>query len=132
MTAKLISNRSASFRGGADGIGGRNLPDGIIGWVGMVNADAGDVLYLSAADVTSNDHPYLAYSLQAVGGPVTVELTLQNVGTALNPDPETQANVSWCNSTVVTPGTISTLVFGFSAMKITFTDAGSEFYVVSR
>ena len=132
MTAKLISNRSASFRGGADGIGGRNLPDGIVGWVGMVASEAGDVLYLSAADVTSNDHPYLAYSLQAVGGSVTVELTLQNVGTALNPDPEVQSNIAWCNPTVVAPGTISTLLFGFSAMKITFAAAGSEFYVVSR
>ncbi len=132
MTAKVISNRSAYFRGGADGIGGRNLPDGIIGWVGVIASKAGDTLYLSAADVTSNDHPYLAYSLQAVGGTVTVELTLQNVGTSTNPDPNVQDNISWCNSITVTPGTISTLLYGFAAMKITFTDAGTEFYVVSR
>lgn len=132
MTAKLISNRSAYRRGGADGIGGRNLPDGIIGWVGMVSGAAGDVLYLSAADVTSSDHPYLAYSFQAVGGSVTVEFTLQNVGTSTNPDPATQAQIAWANSLTVAPGTIETIAYGFAAVKVTFADKGSEFYIVSR
>jgi hypothetical protein len=82
MTAKVLGNRSAYFRGGSDGIGGRNLPDGNIGWVGITSNAEGDVAYLSAADVTSNDHPYLAYTIQAVGNPCTVEFTCQNVALA--------------------------------------------------
>jgi hypothetical protein len=53
------------------------------------------------------------------------------VGTSLNPDPLTQSQISWCNSTTVSPGTFSLILFGFAAMKITFA-ANGEFYVVSR
>jgi hypothetical protein len=132
MTAKILSNRSAYFRGGADGIGGRNLPDGLISWVGIVSNAATDVMYLSAADCTSSNHPYLAYTLQAVGGNVTVEFTCQNIGTSTNPDPNTQSMISWCNSVTVQPGTFSLITYGFAAMKISFSAAGTEFYVVAR
>lgn len=132
MTAKAIGNRSAYFRGGLDGIGGRNLPDGNIGWVGVTSNEAGDIALLSSADVTSNDHPYLGYTIQAVGHACTVEFTCQNVAMATNPDPEVQANVAWANSVTVTPGTFATVVFGFSAIKITFADAGTECYIVAR
>jgi len=133
MTVKVQGNRTAYPRGGgSDGIGGRNVTDGIIGWVGMVNSEAGDVVYLSASTVTSNNHPYLAYSLQAVGGDVTVEYSLQNTALATNPDPNVQAGISWCNSTTVSPGTLTLVTFGFSALKITFPTKGCEFYVVSR
>jgi hypothetical protein len=132
MTVKLQGNRSAYFKGGSDGIGGRSLPDGMLGWVGMVNSAAGDVVYLSSSEVTSNNHPYLAYTYQAVGGSVTVEYTCQNVATAVNPDPEVQANVAWCTGETVVPGTLTNVVHGFSAIKITFATAGCEFYIVSR
>lgn len=133
MAAKVLSNRSAYFRGGSDGIGRRNLPDGNIGWVGITSNTEGDVIYLSSADVTSNDHPYLAYTIQAVGHAVTVEFTCQNVGMATDPDPEVQANVAWCNSTTVSPGTFATITFGFSALKVTFSGgAGTECYIVCR
>lgn len=133
MTAKLISNRSSYFNsrnGSPSGIGGRNLPDGNISWVGIVGK-LGDVVYLSASDVTSNDKPYLGYAMQAVGGAHTVEFTLQNVATSTNPDPETQAMISWCDSTTVTPGTLTKAFFPFAALKITFA-ANGEFYVVAR
>lgn len=132
MTAKIISNRSAqnSRRNGPDGIGGRNLPDGNISWVGLVGK-SGDVAYLSASDVTSNDKPYVGYAFQAVGGSHTVEFTLQNVGTALNPDPLTQSQISWCDSTTVAPGALTKAFFPFAAIKITF-GADGEFYVVAR
>jgi hypothetical protein len=132
MTVKVQGNRSTYQKGGSLGIGGRNMPDGIISWVGMVNSEAGDVAYLSASDVTSSDHPYLAYSMQAVGGDVTVEYTLQNTAIATNPDPTVQTGVSWCNSTTVTPGTLAIVLFGFAAIKITFPTKGCEFYVVAR
>ena len=130
MTAKLISNRSAYFRNGADGIGGRNLPDGIISWVGVV-AKAGDVLYLSAADCTTTNKVDQGYYFQSVGGDVTVDHTLQNAAMAANPDPAVQASVDWCNPLTVTPGTILQSALGFSAIRITFS-ADGEFYVVAR
>jgi hypothetical protein len=131
MPVKVIGNRSSYFRGGQDGIGQANLPDGNIGWVGMTSDSEGGSIYLSAADVTSNDHPYLGYSIQAVGHTVTVEFTCQNQALAKNPDPQIQAGVAWANSTTVTPGTLSTITFPFSAMKLTFA-AASECYVVCR
>jgi hypothetical protein len=133
MTAKVISNRSSYYnsrRGSPDGIGGRNLPDGNISWVGIVGK-AGDIVYLSASDVTSNDKPYVGYAMQAVGGSATVEFTLQNVATSTNPDPQTQAMISWCDSTTVAPGTLTKVFYPFSALKITF-GADGEFYVVAR
>lgn len=133
MTAKVIGNRSTYFRGGSDGIGRRNLPDGNIGWVGITSNAEGDVAYLSAVDVTSNDRPFLGYSIQAVGHAVTVEFTCQNSGLATDPDPSVQASVAWCNSTTVTPGTLAPINFPFSAMKIVFSGgAGTECYVVCR
>jgi hypothetical protein len=130
MTVKLQGNRAGYFRGGSDGIGGRSMPDGTIGWVGMVNSAAGDVIYLSASEVHSNNHPYLAYSMQVVGGDATVEFTLQNLGTSISN--ETGAAAAWCNSTTVAPGTLTTIVYGFAAIKITFPTKGCEFYIVAR
>jgi hypothetical protein len=130
MTVKLVSNRSSYFRGGVDGIGGRNLPDGIIGWVGLTGK-AGDVAYLSAADCTSTNKVDQGYYFQAIGGVVTVDFTLQNVATALNQDPTIQDGVDWCNAEPVTPGTILQSDLGFSAIRISFA-ADSEFYIVCR
>lgn len=130
MPAKMISNRSAYFRGGATGIGGRNLPSGIISWVGLVSNAADDVAFLSAADVTSNNHPYLGYAMQAVGGAVNVSFTLQNVGTSTNPD--SQAEIAWSAPTPVAAGDIVSVLVPFSAMRVTFAAKGTEFYVVAR
>ncbi len=130
MTVKLIGNRSAYFRGGVGGIGGRNLPDGIVSWVGMVGK-AGDILYLSAADCTATNKVDQGYYFQAIGSAVTVDHTLQNPGLACNEDPAVQAGVDWCNPLDVTPGTILQSTLGFSAIRITFAAAG-EFYVVAR
>lgn len=130
MAAKLMSNRSAYFRNGVDGIGGRNLPDGIISWVGLA-AKAGDVAYLSAADCTTTNKVDQGYYFQAIGGDVTVEHTLQNAGMAANPDPAVQASVDWCNLLTVAPGTITQSTLGFSVIRITFS-ADGEFYVVAR
>lgn len=144
MTAKIISNRSAYYdsRQGANGIGARNLPDGNISWVGIVGK-TGDVIYLSANDVTSNDKPYVGYAFQSIGGDHKVAFTLQNVGMSTNPDPDVQSGVVWCGApaTPVTPSTgtdltvpANTLVntfFPFAAIRVTFA-ADGEFYVVAR
>jgi hypothetical protein len=144
MTAKIISNRSSynNSRQGATGIGGRNLPDGNISWVGIVGK-AGDVIYLSANDVTSNDKPYVGWAFQAIGGAHKVAFTLQNVATSTNPDPEVQANVVWCNAPAspgtpssgtdltVPAGTMVNTFFPFAAIRVTFA-ADGEFYVVAR
>jgi len=130
MPAKLISNRSAYFRGGATGIGGRNLGNGIISWIGAISNAASDTIYLSAADVTSNNHPYLGYAMQAVGGSVSVYFTLQNIGTAT--DPNAQAAINWGTTTSVPAGAPIPVTVPFSAMKVVFAAAGTEFYVVAR
>ena len=134
MAAKKLGNRGPYFRGGSSsGIGIANMPDGNIGWVGATSNTQGDVLYFSSVEVTSNDHPYLAYTLQAVGFPVTVEFTCQNAALACDADPTVQNSVSWCNSTTVTPGTFATIAFGFSAITVICSGgAGSEFYCVAR
>jgi hypothetical protein len=130
MTAKMIGNRGSYNRGGADGIGIRNLNDGLIGWVGVVGK-AGDVMYLSAADCTSTNKVDQGYYFQAIGGTVTVDHTLQNCGMSTSKDPAVQAGVDWCNPLDVVPGTILQSVLGFSAIRITFA-ADGEFYVVAR
>lgn len=144
MTAKVISNRSAYYnsRQGASGIGHANMPDGNIGWVGIVGK-AGDVVYLTANDVTANDKPFVGWSLQAIGGAHKVAFTCQNEGMAIDPDPAVQSNVVWCQApttpgtmgapgdTTVTAGNILLVFFPFSAIRITFA-ADGEFYVVAR
>jgi hypothetical protein len=144
MTAKVISNRSSynNSRQGATGIGGRNLPDGNISWVGIVGK-AGDVLYLSAGDVTANDKPYVGWAFQSVGGDHKVAFTLQNVAMATDPDPQAQEMIVWCNAPAsfgtpssgtdltVPAGTLVNTFFPFSAIRVTFA-ADGEFYVVAR
>jgi hypothetical protein len=136
MTAKVIGNRSAYYRSrqGADGIGGRNLPDGNISWVGIIGK-SGDIVYLSASDVTANDKPYVGYAFQAIGGAHKVEFSLVNIATSTDPDPDLQALLTaqnaWCDSTTVTPGTLTKVFYPFAALKITFA-ADGEFYVVAR
>jgi hypothetical protein len=144
MTAKVISNRSAYYnsRQGASGIGHANLPDGNIGWVGIVGK-AGDVLYLNANDVTANDKPFVGWSLQAIGGAHQVAFTCQNAAMATDPDPNVQNSVVWCEAptspgtmgapgnTTITAGNILLIFFPFSAIRITFA-ADGEFYVVAR
>ncbi len=130
MPAKIISNRSAYFRGGPTGIGGRNLGNGIISWLGAISNAADDVILLSAADVTSNNHPYLGYAMQAVGGSVNVYFTLQNIGTAT--DPNAQPQINWGTATAVAAGAPVHVTVPFSAMKVEFAAAGTEFYVVAR
>jgi hypothetical protein len=144
MTAKVISNRASynNSRQGVGGIGGRNLPDGNISWVGIVGK-TGDVIYLSANDVTSNDKPYAGWAFQSIGGSHQVSFTLQNMATSTNPDPEVQANVVWCNAPAsfgtpssgtaltVPENTMVTVFFPFAAIRVTFA-ADGEFYCVAR
>jgi len=130
MVAKVISNRSAYFKGGADGIGISNQPDGIISWVGAVGK-AGDVAYFTAASCTSNNKLFQGYAFQSTGG-CTVDFTLQNAGLAANPDPAVQASVKWANTLTVPADTIVQPTINlFSCIRVTWTEAG-EFYVVSH
>jgi hypothetical protein len=144
MTAKLISNRSSynNSRQGIGGIGGRNLPDGNISWVGIVGK-AGDIVYLSANEVTSNDKPYVGWAFQSIGGDHLVAFTLQNVATATDADPDVQGNIVWCNAPTATgtpssgtdltvpDGTMVNTFFPFAAIRVTLA-ADGEFYVVAR
>lgn len=144
MTAKVISNRSSYYnsRQGASGIGHRNLPDGNIGWVGIVGK-AGDVVYLSANDVTANDKPFVGWSFQSVGGAHKVAFTLQNVATSTDADPNAQSMIKWAQAptvpgttggpgdTVVAADSIMLVFFPFAAIRVTFA-ADGEFYVVAR
>lgn len=144
MTAKVISNRSSYYnsRQGASGIGHNNLPDGNIGWVGIVGK-AGDVIYLSANDVTANDKPFVGWSFQSVGGSHKVAFTCANVAAATDADPNAQAMVKWCQApttpgstggpgdTVVAADSMLLTFFPFSAIRVTFA-ADGEFYIVAR
>jgi hypothetical protein len=130
MPAKIISNRSAYFRGGPTGIGGRNLGNGLISWIGAISNTAGDVIFLSAADVSSNNRINLGYAMQAVGGAVNVFFTLQNIGTAT--DPNSQPEINWGTATAVAAGAPVHVTVPFSAMKVVFAAAGTEFYCVAR
>lgn len=131
MTAKVIGNRAAStaYKSGNGGIGVAGDFNGGIGWVSVTGSEAGDFAFITAASLsTFVDRGYVFQTTSSV----TLEFTLQNSALATNPDPAVQSGVAWANSqTLAAADGLFARDFGFSVMKITFTEPG-EFYAISR
>lgn len=85
-----------------------------------VTGKAGDIKYVSVIDLVTVNNPGLALSAQAVGGDVSIALTLAPTDLAFNP----LQNISgiWVNETGVTAGPIVALPSIATALRITFTE----------
>lgn len=83
-----------------------------------VAGKAGEVRYVSSADLASVNMQGIQFLAQSIGGDVAIALTLAPVDLAFNPG---QTDI-WVNSTAVSPGGIVELPFIASAVKITFTE----------
>ena len=99
------------------GRGAMRTPFGRVTIVGKI----GDVKYLLTNDILATNGSGTSILAQAVGGDVSISLTLAPPDLALNPD---QSNV-WVNSTAVAEGGIVALPFLPTALKITFTEAAT-------
>lgn len=127
--AKVVGNRG-HYLNGVSGVGKAVLPDGTIGWNAVVGK-SGDVAYLAAASVHSNDRVQQGYYFQSGAG-ATVDFTLANANMATDASPGAQDNVQWANTlTVANDGTIVKAEVCFTAIRITFTGDG-EVYVLAR
>ncbi|QBQ74466.1 hypothetical protein BcepSauron_086 [Burkholderia phage BcepSauron] len=136
MAVKLQGNH-APYRNGVRGIGAASVPDGVIGWFGATSQADGDVAYVSVSELASNSRlPQLGFAFQAKGGSVKVAFTLSNAGLATDPDPAVQESVVWDTAGELTvPGTgaitMATIPV-FSALRLTFATAGTEFYAAAK
>lgn len=99
------------------GRGAMRTPFGRVTVVGKI----GDVVYQLTNDILATNGSGASILAQAVGGDVSISLTLAPPDLALNPD---QSNV-WVNSTAVAEGGIVALPFLPTALKITFTEAAT-------
>jgi hypothetical protein len=92
-----------------------------------VTGKTGEVKYVSVIDLVSINNPGLSLSAQAVGGNVSISLTLAPTDLALNP--VQNGSGIWVNATAVAVGPIVQLPSIATALRITFT-ASSTVYLV--
>jgi hypothetical protein len=92
-----------------------------------VTGKTGEVKYVSVIDLVTVNNPGLSLSAQAVGGAVSIALTLAPTDLAFNPIQN--ASGIWVNETPVAVGPIVPLPAIATALRITFT-ASSTVYLV--
>lgn len=108
-------------------IAGTTTPCGYV----QVTGKAGEVQYIRASEFLHSKFDQGAWC-QVVGGPVTLEYTLQNEALASNPEPDAQKLVSWVNKETISPGAIHSLnPVACTCLKVTFTNNGA-FFVLAR
>lgn len=132
MTIKVHGNYGPGARSHGGGIGGPNISQQSIGWVGVTASAAGDIAYIDSNTATGAVEPRLGYTFQSTVS-VTLDFTLTNAAQACSRDPNviSKLAVPWINATTVAAGTAYTLPHGFSALRATFSAPG-ELYIVAR
>lgn len=112
---------------GANGIGAQMRLIGI-GWSGYVGK-SGDYGFVTIQEVISQGLQ-LGMFAQSTGG-ATIELTMQNPGMVINPDPAVQATIAWDAPITLTAKKITEIPTLFTVAKITLT-ADGEVYLGGR
>lgn len=120
MRGNFPAQRTPSTGSGRSGV---RTPFGHMTVTGKI----GEVKYVSVIDLVTVNNPGLALSAQAVGGDVSIALTLAPTDLALNPIQN--ASGIWVDETPVAVGPIVPLPTIATALRITFT-ASSTVYLV--
>lgn len=130
MAVKSVGNIGAPFSNhGSRGISARSFPTGM-GYASWVNNKADDYVIVLLSSIVTGDINQGIF-VQASKA-VTVELTLSNPGVADNSNPDTMNEAMWDAPITLTPNQIKELPSVFTAMRITFPEAGTEVCVGVR
>lgn len=120
MRGNFPAQRTPSTGSGRSGV---RTPFGHMTVTGKI----GEVKYISVIDLVTVNNPGLSLHAQAIGGNVSIALTLAPTDLAFNP--VQNASGIWVNETAVAVGPIVALPTIATALRITFT-AASTVYIV--